>query len=435
MHIDYYKKLYSLNNFEYVGYLLFFLMLGFQGIAEMQLIKVLLLAILVFAILIKVSKTRELKIHNTIFNLTAFFVLVTLLFAANGALAGTPGAVAVIRVYAFWPLVYLLLIQEMTTLSIFKKLETTMFFALIFISIYGTNYILSMVGIIPLIYNFNFASVESSYGLQEGFIKAESLGFNTLAFLIPFTLSTFMNNISNQIKNSKLVIVSLLLGLLVVMLSGRRAILLVTIASPLFLLGLKVLARNYEAKKLLINLLKAIIPLSIAIIVLFLIVASYVEITPSGIIALFTAGFDFSSDHGASLRKEQFHALVNGWMENPLFGAGHGAATNVSIRNREMPWAYELYYLALLFQTGIIGFMLYFSGIAWIYATGIKIIKTDVDYANILLPMLVGMTCFLIASATNPYLPTFEGIWTIFLPIAVINAWLLERSSVSICSR
>jgi O-antigen ligase/polysaccharide polymerase Wzy-like membrane protein len=431
------KKTPSLNKFEYVGYSLLFLMLVFPSIAEMQRIKVLLLAMLVFVILIKVLKTKELWIHKKVFNITSFFVVVTLLFAAKGALADTPGALAVIRVYAFWPFVYLLLIQEMTNKSIFMKLKTTILISLIFISLYGINYILSAINIMPLIYDFNFASAEARYGIQEGYVKMESIGFNSLPFLVPFTLSIFMNNIFNKTKNSKLVIIALFLGLLVVMLSGRRAVLLVTIVSPLFLLGLKVLGSNYDAKKLLINLLKAIIPLAIALIVLFIIVAYYLEVTPAGIIELFTSGFDFSNaaDVGAYLRKEQFHALVDGWMQNPLFGAGHGAATNASIRSYEQPWAYELYYLALLFQTGIIGFILYFSGIVWIYKTGIKIIRSDIDCANILLPMLVGMTCFLIASATNPYLPTFEGIWTIFFPIAVINSWLLERSSVITCSR
>ena len=40
------------------------------------------------------------------------------------------------------------------------------------------------------------------------------------------------------------------------------------------------------------------------------------------------AGFDFgdSSNLSASARAEQFYALLHGWMDNPLFGSGHGAA-------------------------------------------------------------------------------------------------------------
>ena len=47
------------------------------------------------------------------------------------------------------------------------------------------------------------------------------------------------------------------------------------------------------------------------IIVLFMIVASYLEVTLDGLIALFTSGFDFSNaaDVGAYLRKEQFLRL------------------------------------------------------------------------------------------------------------------------------
>jgi len=142
-------------------------------------------------------------------------------------------------------------------------------------------------------------------------------------------------------------------------------------------------------------------------------------------------GFDFGAttvDEGAAARHEQFDALLRGWYENPLLGAGHGASAHGSIRSNERPWAYELSYLALLFQCGLLGFVAYSAGVAWIYWKGIGIIKDGGMLGQNMLALLVGMTCYLIVNATNPYLSRFDGIWAIFLPLAFINYSLVLRS-------
>ena len=88
----------------------------------------------------------------------------------------------------------------------------------------------------------------------------------------------------------------------------------------------------------------------------------------------------------------------------------------IYIRSDVMPWAYELSYLALLYQTGLVGLGIYATGIAWIYFMGVKILRSGGMFAESMLPLLVGMTCFLVANATNPYLAKFDGLWIIFLP-------------------
>ena len=149
-----------------------------------------------------------------------------------------------------------------------------------------------------------------------------------------------------------------------------------------------------------------------------------------GIIAIvdnFIEGFDFSGAYSASLRAEQFFTLYNGWQQTPLFGTGHGASALGPLRSAEMPWAYELSYAALLFHTGIIGFLIYSSGVIYIFWMGLKIIRSGHWLGIYMLPVLVGTTCFLIANATNPYLEKFDYIWVIFLPVALINIWLLNK--------
>jgi len=167
--------------------------------------------------------------------------------------------------------------------------------------------------------------------------------------------------------------------------------------------------------------------LAIGVIVAFAVIPFF-ELDLFVIFDDFLRGFDFSDPNNMSsyYRKEQFFALTEGWMEVPLFGAGHGSAAMGSIRSEEQPWAYELSYLALLYQIGIMGVLVYGSAIAWIFYKGIKMMRRVPEAAGFLIPTLSALACFLVANATNPYLQKFDYLWTIFLPVAVLNAYMMR---------
>ena len=42
-------------------------------------------------------------------------------------------------------------------------------------------------------------------------------------------------------------------------------------------------------------------------------------------------------------------------------------------------------------------------------------------------PVMVGLVSFLIANATNPYFQAYGQLWTLFLPIAMVNYALSRR--------
>lgn len=49
-------------------------------------------------------------------------------------------------------------------------------------------------------------------------------------------------------------------------------------------------------------------------------------------------------------------------------------------------------------------------------------------YGPWMLAVLTGVSGLLIANATNPYLAKFDFMWVLFLPLAIINRHLLEKS-------
>jgi O-antigen ligase len=120
-----------------------------------------------------------------------------------------------------------------------------------------------------------------------------------------------------------------------------------------------------------------------------LIISFFLDLRLSEIFKQLCLGFDFSKELSASLRAQQFKALLNEWSVNPFFGHGLGASASTIIRSEEMTWAYELSYIALLFQAGLLGFIGYSLAIIWIFYASIKIVRSQQNSAPILLPLFI----------------------------------------------
>ena len=93
-----------------------------------------------------------------------------------------------------------------------------------------------------------------------------------------------------------------------------------------------------------------------------------------------------------------------------------------------MPYEYELGYMSLLFHTGLVGVSIYGGAVCWLFVKSARIVRRHPEAAGMLIPLLTGLMCFLIANTTNPYLEKFDLLWTLFLPIAVLNAYSLNNN-------
>jgi hypothetical protein len=133
---------------------------------------------------------------------------------------------------------------------------------------------------------------------------------------------------------------------------------------------------------------------------------------------------------GANVRIDQTLALIGAWKEKPLFGFGTGAVYWEYIRNSESPWQYEVSYAQFLYNWGIVGCMLYAIGLYYIYRTLIRIYKTGSKLGIYALAATYGSAAFLIGSFTNPYLLRFDSLFVIFLPIAIVNLYLLKEGQI-----
>ena len=419
---------------RFIGYILFFLMLVFPMVLELLYVKAFLFILLLYFLSIATIKRGRLALHPTILILALCMISVSLFFSLMGIIANTPGALKQAQVYALWPLIYIILITGVKDSAILEGLQQTLVVATIFLSIYGITQILTNLVILPQLFHLDLFEEESStaFGFYEGFTEIRIPGLNSLPFLIPFCMAalvTWLPGKGSSPTHRIWLWIALLLGIVLSIISGRKAIWLVIMLSPVLILSLWLLEPKAEKKTKHI-LISASLFFGLLLIAVFVLLKWAYEYDLTKIYEEFISGFNFSATSGGIARQEQFYALLHGWLEHPLLGSGHGASASAygSIRSESIPWSYELFYLALLYQVGLVGFLIYASGIAWTYYMGLKIIMTDTIFGRTMLPLMVGMTGMFIASATNPYLMRFDGLWVIFLPIAIINCFLLKSN-------
>jgi hypothetical protein len=408
------------------GYVLFFMMLFVP--TAYQEVKACLLLLVVGMISVGVLQRDRLTLHPVVLLWVLFLATVGLAFMLLGLANGTPGALRVGTVYVLWPLVYSLMVAGTAHEKVLRELSRILVAATIAIGLYGMSYILHAAGWLP---DFLYIPIDQGQeiGFYQGFVEFRLYAISSLLFLVPFLVAALLTWPADQtIPVSRLGLwVAFIAGSMLTLLTGRRALLLVIGLSPLVALIFRAFLPLSEKQRQRTLVIRFFTSGGLALIGL----VSYLNFISGfdvlAVVDMFVTGFDFTGagDIGASERSEQFVAMLQAWPDHLWFGFGHGASVPGSIRASDMPWAYELSYMALLFHTGILGFLAYTAGVVWIFWMGVRIIRFGNELSLYMVPILVGTACFLIANATNPYLEKYDYLWVIFLPVAYINLWLL----------
>lgn len=408
------------------GYFLFFLMLFVP--TRYQPVKAVLLALVLSIILMNIlAHGGRIRIHKTVLMWTVFYVTLGLMWISIGYLHNAPGALRVSTVYMLWPLVYTGLVAGIFNERILRTILRVLVFATIAIAFYSASYILYAAGLLP---DFLYIGIDQgqAIGFYSGYIEFRLFSISSLLFLVPFLVAALLT----WPKNSDIPVprgwlwCAFALGIILVLLSGRRALLLIVAISPVISMVLRNFLPGHGRIRNTKLAIRVFAGVALFLPVMVFCLSLLFDFNVRSVWEMFSEGFDFTRSGSALARYEQFFALVDGWKQYPLLGAGHGAGVAFS-RSSEMPWAYELSYVAMLYQTGLIGFILYASGVAWIFWMGVRMIRLGHSLGIQILPVLTGTACFLIGNATNPYLGKFDYIWVIFLPVTFINCWLLQR--------
>ncbi len=417
----------------FLGGLLFFLMLfspSYNVIFKIALI-VLLLLIIIFSRI----AFNKININKSVLAWYIIFITHGIFFSFVGFIyKNNPGFILRSTTYnVIWPILYLIFMIGLYKKSSLAFLVRTVIISNLLISLYLIGSALTLFGILPALpvikFDMSFLAVDELAGL----VKIEAPSIVCLLFTLPFLICLMLIDGERTFGFSKLFIrVSLIISIIAVIATARRAVILNIFLGFICTVIFTRLAPAIDKKAFNKRILK-ILFWGIGFLIVFVIIAQ-----ESGLFN-FTLVFNkflsaFSSkqnvsDASTQTRYRQFDLLIKSWLHAPLLGHGHGAVSQYIIRSKTAPWMYELSYVALLFQTGIIGLGIYFALIIWPIYKGVRLIKTaDKETCFFIIPSITACACFLIANATNPYLQSYDYIWALFFPVAIINYYLKEHT-------
>lgn len=272
----------------------------------------------------------------------------------------------------------------------------------------------------------------------DGYIKAHSLHTTALVFIAP-TVAGFY-----YLKRSAFNWLLVSGAILIVLFSGRKSVIVLFAVMTLL-----VLSFDYLRNRNLTDILKLLSPL-VTTWVVFVSIADFKNAAFFGAVAdsvaipsfkgdvgLLTSSFAHSesfarsenvcslenaaqsgahaSGLGAIIRQIQAQILFREVMSSPIFGKGLGYVVETCIRSDAQPWRFELGFLSLTMNVGLLGVMVYVLNYAFWVRSAIKN-RFVIEAAY---PLIVGSAFFIFCSATNPYIFSVENLWIYFIPYAV----------------
>jgi hypothetical protein len=352
----------------------------------------------------------------------AFWTLLLVGLGTCGTLLGTirhdPGAIPNISIYILEPLLLGLLLP-LTSRSEFdlKVLLGTLDVALIGVAIAGIMVFLKLpIGAIA-------SHTHTAIDLTGGAIRTNYPGYNSFAFLAPYGLARgFIGTATFPISTARraLLISAALSGLV---LSGRRILYLEVPVCLVFAIGASYRARRLadtskNRRRPLLTILSftgGVLLLAAMLNIIGLSLSSAISRTLSNVTLVDRTG----------LLSQEAHFLVQWWLASPIIGHGSGAMISGYARSMTQPWQFELTYLSVLMQFGLVGFGILAGCSVWI----VRNLGRMVGWFPPGRAVQAGFIGVLLASIADPYLFTSSGIWMFFVPFAVAAQW---HSTVSL---
>ena len=200
------------------------------------------------------QRRGRVAVDKRVFFWTWFMTLVGLFFVLLGVVRGHPGAMTVSTVYVVWPWLYLVFVAGVSHEAILRGLLRVMGWALLAIDLYALQYILYSAGIWPASLYLEL-DLGQAISFFEGSVEFNLYNISSLLFLIPFAVAALMvwpppgepGGASPPIRRG-LLWATVLLGVVVALLSGRRALLLCVALTPAVVFPLQFLTPASERR-------------------------------------------------------------------------------------------------------------------------------------------------------------------------------------------
>jgi len=318
----------------------------------------------------------------------------------------TAGIIGNLRLYVLWSLAFCVFYHLLMCGNAFLVFHKSIVVSGIIIFLINTfaviNHVLDF-GFIPISI---IKDMNMFVGIHEGYVQITSRNIGSL-FLITTYLIAIQFQKSPIFLNNWQAKISLLLCLIVVALSGRRALWLIMPMVPFFIITLALITSTYNKIG---N--KNILLVFVLCCFTFVVTASYLVLNGNSDATIKHVENAFSS---SDIRTSQSTELIDGFMEYPFFGSGFGVSVG-TIRSKDTPWLYELTYHQKLFNFGFIGSVILGVLLIVYLIESIRYISQGNKNYGIAFSLLLGLIAQFIGAYSNPYFGSFDFL----LPLGIL---------------
>jgi len=260
----------------------------------------------------------------------------------------------------------------------------------------------------PVLLNLKYGHLSMRYGLASVFFKTSVY----MAIVFIHELFQYVNLNKERSVQSIVRMILLLLGCMTTMTMGIWiALVMGSIICILLLKG----------SKKVVSILTVITLISI----IFLTFSEFIITVLSSRLS--------TGDSSYIIKVNQLYTMLNVWLENILFGKGFGVRILFvsEIATREMA-KFELFWIELLINMGLIGFVAYTYMIIKTIFKGLKIAKVVPRYDSTQIKALItGLIMLCIISSVNPFLNNPIGLGYFIIVMCSVNVYYRKIKSFS----
>lgn len=378
---------------------------------EYGVIKGILLLMICFKSLIKILTVKSISKNECVYFLVfiIYYISSLLLGIMSGWKFDLYGDMPLVFYYVITPICVFLLgyLYADKKMFIFK----TLLIITSIICVLDTIKLLMLLGLIPTSDVINIFVHLDSDNMLYNELTLRLSNESSLIFLIPLNIMILSSIKELSPVYRMVIILSVVFGCVYAMFSGRRILELGIIFSA-FVFIFKQGIFRFSLKKIIKYLVIGMI-----FIILFSCMFNYIN-TMTGltdikemIVRTFLEGFTGS---GMKVREGYLPSLIDLWSESPLIGNGLNAYGD-KIASGINAWSYEVVYLALLGQAGVLGVGILAIGILAIFCNYWNRYSDSKNLLeqNIYLSVSVASFVFIFAGFSNPQI-YYVWFWTIF---------------------
>jgi len=349
------------------------------------------------------------------------FISLSLIWNFIGQMYGNSSLAAIgfIRLYVAFFIIYMFLFIGLEEIDYVKLFLTVVCYSSLVICAVNIVFFIQMfmgIDILPL-----FIADQLGVGVDAnaGDLRSGLNNVTTLFFISPILLCllVFDNVFANEKKT--LLFIAVFCCFVSSIASGRRTLILLMFISPMLFILFRSFFDSIRGRIIIFNIkLRLLVFIYALPIFLFVFLFIYFKFDVTALQERLFALTDASSQNE---RITQFYALLEGVYERPFLGHGLGSVSSV-IRSVESPWSYELFYMKVLFDGGIVGFTLLFSLVFYYFNSAYKNLRKFNHAKTEAYIILFGILMFSAASATNPYFSGFDTLYILcFLPLLSVS--------------